>query len=217
MNYDLAGKTPPRVVTSSNTSVPVRDNRLAVTPTSSLSSRSPVLAPTLPITGGTYVASKKTNSTPYVKTILSDSEITEKLDGYLKISPKLWEKLPIKCHIRYFKNVPGTRADKFKSGGFVKALVKDANSNIVAIVLETQIGGNSKIKGYSSFSIAIETIEELWKKYPYDSFIEIHMMANSFAQKKEEGLILTKRISTLEGDNKELMIRLKSLEDRIKK
>lgn len=211
MNYDLASRTPPRVILP-NTSL---DTRSPIVP--ALAKPAPEIVQ-LPITGGASAKSPavpKKSATPYVKTLLTDNEITEKLDGYLKISPKLWEKLPMKCHIRYFKNEPGTRANKFKSGGFVKTLIKDDNGKVTAIVLETQIGGNSKIKGYSSFSISVDSIEELWKKYPYDAFIEIHMMANSFAQKKEENRILSQRIKLLEEDNKEIIYRLKQIEERL--
>ncbi len=140
----------------------------------------------------------KTNTfdSKYSKIVYTQSLIDEKLSGYVRVISQLWEHLPLKCHIRYFKRGEGTHIDRFKSGGFLKAVIRGANG-VESLVLENKINGNGR--GYISFSIKVETIDELWKKYAYDAYIEIHMMSASLAQKKVQIEELSKRLAILEN------------------
>lgn len=139
---------------------------------------------------------KTNNSSGYTKVVYTQSLIDERLSGYVRVIPQLWEHLPLKCHIRYFKRGDATHIDRFKPGGFLKAVIRGANG-VDSLILENKINGSGR--GYISFNVKVDTIDELWKKYAYDAYIEIHMMSASLAQKKVQIEELSKRLAILEN------------------
>lgn len=120
-------------------------------------------------------------------------------DGYLSINSGLWDHIPKGSHIRYVKkdNGAGTlRTERFKPGGFVRNHFTKNEKKM--LIIENRPGGTAGSQGYISFPLAYEDIEELWKKYDRDAFIEVHLITASLAQKKKQIEDLTTRVSKLE-------------------
>lgn len=132
-------------------------------------------------------------------------------DGYVAVHPALWDHIPGGAHIRYIKKDDGNglpRNERFKPGGFVKNHYTNKDGKKM-FMLETIPGGQQKNEGgrnYISFPVAYENIDELWKKYDRFAFVEIHLMYNSLAVKKQQ-------IESLEAKNMELDQRLTLLEN----
>ncbi len=121
-------------------------------------------------------------------------------EGYIVIHRGLWDYLPTGCHIRYIRKDTGeglTRAQRFRSGGYVKGR-KLGESGQKMILL-----GKCPYKGTTPedrkwYSIAQDSIETLWKQYDRLAFIEIHLIYNSLAQKKQQIEDLVARVERLE-------------------
>jgi len=124
-------------------------------------------------------------------------------DGYIVVHQELWDYIPPGSHIRYMKCDDGApKGQRFKPGAFVHSHVI-TNDGRKMFVLETIKGFNGdghgqKTAGYARFHVAYNDIEKIWKKYPSDSFIEVHLIHNSLAQKSAQINELTKRILELE-------------------
>lgn len=131
----------------------------------------------------------------------TDEEIRALLcDGYILVHSQLWDYIPPGAHIRYVcKDTNGTsaRGERFKPGAFVRNHFT-TREGIKMLMLETKPGGKKRDAGYFSYPIAFGEIEELWKKYDRGSFIEIHLIHNSLAQKKQQIETLEARIQRLE-------------------
>lgn len=119
-------------------------------------------------------------------------------NGYILVTKDLWEFIPPKSHIRYVKNGEGSIESRFKPGGFVKSQFVTTNGQH-GLVLENKIGGKSDDESYVSFSIVFNDTEKIWKKYPYDSFVEMHLIYNSLATKKIQIEELNKQIIELKN------------------
>ena len=138
-----------------------------------------------------------------IKTLLSN--------GYIQIHPQLWDHIPIGAHVRYVKKDVGDnldRCDRFKPGGFVRNHYTSKKGESI-ITIENMPGGSKYQKSnseYISFPLDYNNIEELWKKYDKDSFIEIHLINNSLSRKN-------KQIEELNNSVAELTQRIKTLED----
>lgn len=127
----------------------------------------------------------------------TELDIQSKLEGYINVHSLLWDRIPPGSHVRYFKKEGSSRANKFRPGGFVKNHYADKNGKKF-LMLETVRGGDENIKGYKRFPVAYEDIEEIWKKYDRDVFIEMHLISASLAQKKRQIDDLTARVTALE-------------------
>lgn len=129
------------------------------------------------------------------------------LDGYISVHPDLWDRIPSGSHIRYIKRDDGqelSREKRFKPGGFVRNHFENKNGE-KSIMIETVPGGSNKNPNYISFPIAYKNTEEIWKKYDRSAFIEIHLITNSLAQKKQQIDKLTERVQVLENILKALI------------
>jgi hypothetical protein len=122
-------------------------------------------------------------------------------EGYIIVHPGLWEYIPVGSHVRYIKKDDGSdkpRGKRFKPGGFVK----NHNTNEAGekmFTLESRLStGPRSPPGYIKYSILYDNIEVLWKKYDRMAFIEIHLVYNSLAQKKQQIEDLSARVSRLE-------------------
>lgn len=127
-------------------------------------------------------------------------EITEMLSsGYLTIHKALYEYIPVGSHVRYYKKCnPGCeRRLMFRPGGFVKSHFVTAEGKRM-MMIESTLGGKNGDPGYIAFPMAYDDIDELFKKYPRDAFIEIHLIYSSLAQKKKQIEDLENRIIRLE-------------------
>lgn len=124
--------------------------------------------------------------------------------GYICVHPALWDHIPNGAHIRYVKKPgPGKQLPqykRFKPGGFIKSHFESKGKKM--LMIETKPGGRQGQHGYINFPIAYEDIEELWKKYDRDAFIEIHLIYSSLAQKKKQIEELMARVDALERGKK---------------
>lgn len=143
--------------------------------------------------GGTRI---KADNKPK-RRIYSEADIQAKLEGYINVHRSLWDRIPTGAHVRYFKKHGTSRIDKFRPGGFVKSHYTDKNGKPF-IMLENKPGHGADNKDYASFPVAYEDIDELWKKYDNRSFIEMHLISISLAQKKKQIDDLTARVTKLE-------------------
>lgn len=130
----------------------------------------------------------------------TDDEISTLLaDGYIKIPRELWDYLPIASHIRFFKVDDGNpKNTRFRPGGYLKNHLV-SNDNRKLFLIENREGGNTRDTGYISFPMAHKDIAEVWKRYPKDAFIEIHLIYMSLAQKKKQIEDLESRLQLLES------------------
>jgi len=137
--------------------------------------------------------------------IYTPAEIRELLaDGYITVHRTLWDHIPHGSHVRYMLKPPRDSRDwgisegaRFRPGGYVKNHYT-SESGIEMLLIETRPGGKKGDPSYLSIPIDKAEIEVLWKKYPRDAFVEIHMMAASLAQKKMEIEKLEIRVTALE-------------------
>lgn len=139
----------------------------------------------------------------------TDEEISKMLDGYIQIPFELWDYIPTGAHIRYVKT-----NGEFKPGGFVRNHYI-SNEGKKMIMLETRPFVKHNVKqneqpGYFTFSIAYDNTKTIFKKYPRDAFIEIHMISASLAKKKEQ-------IENLQKDVKKLTMIIGKLNNEIEK
>jgi hypothetical protein len=146
------------------------------------------------------------------KTYTSAEMMAALAEGYIMVHPQLWDYIPAGAHVRYVaKNSDGEtrpREERFKPGGFVRHHYVTREGQKM-FSLENAISGCGRDRGhkmraykpheaYLSFPMAYNDIEELWKKYDKTSFIEIHLIYNSLAQKKQQIEDLTRRVAHLE-------------------
>lgn len=134
--------------------------------------------------------------------IYSEEEIRNLTsDGYIMVFPGLWDHIPKGAHIRFLKKDNGaglSRGMRFKPGGFVRNhYVTDDGKKMM--IIENKPSGKSGEFGYISFPLSYEDLEIIWKKYDHDAFIEIHLIYNSLAQKKQQIEELTSRVNRLEN------------------
>jgi len=129
------------------------------------------------------------------------NKITEKLTAdYIKLNPEMWPKIPVGAHIRYIKkNKSGenlSREQRFKSGGYVRNQYnKDGKGGLV---IENKPNGNKYNAGYISYPLAFESVEELWKKYDRNSYIELCLINSILTVKQKQIDDHEERISRLE-------------------
>jgi hypothetical protein len=134
----------------------------------------------------------------------TEDNIAEMLaDGYINVNSALWDYIPAGAHIRYFKKSPSgapalPRTKRFKPGGFVRNHYSTDDGKKI-IQIETRIGGKIGHDGYVTFPVKYDDIDEIWKKYDKDAFIEIHLIYSSLAQKKKQIEDLTARVAHLEA------------------
>lgn len=114
----------------------------------------------------------------YLKNPLSENEVEEKLDGYLKIPKELWHLIRRDMHIRYFSfpskdkandkdTKSKTKKSEFRQGGFVVSnptTTKDADPK-KAISFQTQPTSIQKRgPAYRFFCIPYDTIDKIYVK-----------------------------------------------------
>ena len=128
----------------------------------------------------------------------TNAEISEMLSsGYLTIHRSMWEYIPVGSHIRYYKKGLVDRRLMFRPGGFIRSHFTTSEGRHM-MMLESIIGGKNTDGGYIAFPMAYDDIDELFKKYPRDSFIETHLIYSSLAQKKKQIEDLEHRLHNLE-------------------
>jgi hypothetical protein len=125
-------------------------------------------------------------------------EINEMLsNGYISITRELWPFLPVGSHVRFFKKGAGSKHERFRPGGFIKKqYVTTDNKHI--LLMETVRNGNGA-PGYITYPMALDDLDEIWKRYPEECFVEIHLITNSLQHKNKQINDLSARVTALEA------------------
>lgn len=118
-------------------------------------------------------------------------------NGYLSITRELWDFLPVGSHVRFFKKGTGSKNERFRPGGFIKKqYVTNEGKHI--LLMET-IRDGTNLPGYITYPMALDDIDEIWKRYPEECFIEIHLIHNSLVNKTKIINDLVARVSAIES------------------
>ena len=88
----------------------------------------------------------------------TQGEQTERLNGYLEISPEYWDLIRYGTHVRYY-----TKADGYRPGGFVLKNPLDAKEGGKRF-MKLQNGFNPKLPGYMQWVVAYDTLERVYAK-----------------------------------------------------
>ena len=132
----------------------------------------------------------------------TDEEIAEMLSGgYINIIRDIWEFLPVGSHLRFFKKAGATRNERFRPGGFIKKQYETPEGKKI-LLMETICNGRADMPDYFTYPMAYDDLSEIWKRYPEECFVEIHLINNSLAKKSKQIADLDARISALEAKNK---------------
>ncbi len=130
-------------------------------------------------------------------------------EGYIELHPKLWSRIPVHSHIRFMNKDDGSGksiGELFQPGGYVRdhRMVKGSP----AVQLETIIGGKKGDEGYVQFPVVFDRVAKVWKQYAPQAFIEIFMIQQSLASKREQ-------IADLQAQNMDMQIQLATLSQRL--
>lgn len=112
-------------------------------------------------------------------------------DGYIQVHPKLWDRLPARCHVRYVKRGEGPRGSRFNVGVFVVGQIVREDKKMFSLSSKPTPGGHA-------FNIYYDTIETLWKKTPPNSCIELYLINNSLMRKTRQIATLEARVEALD-------------------
>jgi hypothetical protein len=118
-------------------------------------------------------------------------------NGYVNITSELWPFLPVGSHVRFFKKGPGTINERFRPGGFIKKQYMTAEGKRI-LLMET-IRNGTGAPGYLTYPMAMDDLEEIWKRYPEECYVEIHLIHNSLVHKNKLLNDLSSRVSALEA------------------
>ena len=124
----------------------------------------------------------------------TQSEITELLQNHFKVNPMLWDHLPVGSFIRYYKIGDEPAEERFRFGGYIKSLFMTADG-VKCLLIESRRGCAQG--RYYKYSIAMSSIEEIWKPLGGEAFIEIYMLQNSLLRKDREIAALNKTLVNL--------------------
>lgn len=116
--------------------------------------------------------------------IYSEPEISELLGKeYILIHPSLYDHIPIGSHVRYFVAGDDPKNARFHRGGFLTERFADADG-----VKKMRFGVSKFGSGPSkrSWTMSYGDLEQVWKKYCLDAYIEIHLISASLAEKKRQ-------------------------------
>jgi len=126
--------------------------------------------------------------------VWSESEIEDKLKGYLEIPPEYWDQIRYGTHLRYF-----TRGDGFRTGGFVNKNpfdFKPPDGGDEKRFIRLQNGFNDKARGFQQWLLAYEDAEKIFTK-PDASVLVM--------------------VESLDATNHSLEVAIKGLNDNIRK
>lgn len=111
----------------------------------------------------------------YASRTYTETEIAQKLEGYLSIPRNLWSKIPKGAHVRYVR-----KDGAFKPGGFVTSYtIKDDGRKVIQ--LKNSFNANG-----ATWPLDTSTIKSLYKKIHPNSFIEIEMIKQMLSTHNDE-------------------------------
>ena len=133
------------------------------------------------------------------KIYYSNEEITSMLaNGYINIMREVWDFLPVGSHVRFFKKAGTNRNERFRPGGYIKKHYETSDGKKI-LFMETIRNGNSNMADYFTYPMAYDDLAEIWKRYPEDCFVEIHLIYGSLAKKNKQISDLEARMTALEA------------------
>ena len=137
-------------------------------------------------------------TTPAVDTAaLGQLEIIK--SGYIIVHPSLWDYLPAGAHVQFTE-----KSGRFNRGGFIKCHYIDSAGERALIINTTcrykdRPANTAAPRACVPVSVQYQQIDTLWMKYDMSAFIEIHLIYNSLAQKKQQIVDLQARVTALEA------------------
>ncbi|AMP44312.1 hypothetical protein PRJ_Dakar_00360 [Faustovirus] len=132
------------------------------------------------------------------KKVSTDPEIKEKLTGYVQVEQAQWGRLPPGTHIRYFARGDGTRASRFRTGGFIVSWTKSANGKVY-LKIANKLEFTNRQAGYRDFSVDAANVAEIWAKPEVVDKVKNEPTPNDLIkQLVEEVAALKVRITALE-------------------
>lgn len=136
---------------------------------------------------------------PQTTTSFTDEEINEMLaNGYLSIVREMWEYIPAGSHVRFFKKGNGSPNVRFRPGGYIKKHYLTADGKRI-LLMETVRGGTNSTPGYITYPMALDDLDQIWKRYPEEFYVEMHLIYNSLVRKDKQINDLLTRVTTLES------------------
>lgn len=135
--------------------------------------------------------------------IWTPEEQTEKLNGYIEVSPEYWEQIKYGTHLRYYSKSQG-----FRPGGFVSKNPYDVvpkNEVEKKRFFKLQNGFNPQARGYQTWILAYEDTDKIFIKP--DASISVMMQSL-------EGVVrgLNENIRKLAEHAKKMEARINALE-----
>lgn len=115
-------------------------------------------------------------------------------DGYLFICKELYAFIPVGSNILY-----KVKESKEKPIGGTITHNADAKIAVVSPQENNLRSGVAATSSKSPTAITYADIAELWKRYDDRAFVEIHLIANSLAQKKKQIEDLKEAMATILG------------------
>jgi hypothetical protein len=132
-------------------------------------------------------------------TSFTDEEINEMLaNGYLSIVREMWEYIPAGSHVRFFKKGNGSPNVRFRPGGYIKKHYLTADGKRI-LLMETVRGGTNSTPGYITYPMALDDLDQIWKRYPEEFYVEMHLIYNSLVRKDKQINDLLSRLTALES------------------
>ncbi len=139
----------------------------------------------------------------FLSKVWTAEEQTEKLNGYIEVSPEYWEQIKYGTHIRYYSKSQG-----FRPGGFVSKNPYDVvpkNGVNKKRFMKLQNGFNPQARGYQTWILAYEDADKVFIKP--DASVMVMMQSL-------EGVVhgLNENIRKLAEHAKKMEARIASLE-----
>jgi hypothetical protein len=143
--------------------------------------------------------------------IYTDNEIKNKLGSdYLFIHPGLYDYIPKGDHIRYFRAGNEPKNERFNIGAFVqKVCVDESGKKYFLMSKSLYVNNNTGV-----FKLYYDKIDQLYKKYHYNTYIETHLISVSLAEKKQQIKQLTDTQVVLAAKIDELRAEINILKQR---
>ena len=132
---------------------------------------------------------KKTSDLPAPSKVLTAQEINGALDGHVLVNKLLWPRLAYGNIVRFFVRGEQPRCERLRA----PVVICDNKKGRFIVRL---LSGKCRSKRYT---MDYDEVDELWKRYPQNALVEMHMIQASLAQKKQQLMNLEERLKRLEA------------------
>jgi hypothetical protein len=118
-------------------------------------------------------------------------EIANDLVGYHPIPRQLWHMIPEGSQVRFFKRGTGAREERYRPGGYIKSHNVAGGMKIMMM----QTCHAIKDPNYLVYPMRLDDLEEVWKKWPKDAFVELTIMNGQIRELMAEVEMLKKKVA----------------------